>query len=165
MKIKKFIRKRVVSTILMSIFIILSLSGILMFLGTSSEKINLLHAYIGIFFILIAIFHIFKNFSSIKNYMEIRSLNIIVLFILALSIFYTIPSENEISSPRKEIMKALFNQPLLKVTQFFKKDINIVKNNFISHGLRVEDEKQSLSQIAKKNNKDIKAMYFIFFEK
>ncbi len=165
MTIKKIFQKRFISIVLTGMFLIVSITGILMFFMIESFSMNKVHAWVGMGFVIVCAYHLIKNFTSFKSYLKYPSSSIILILILIGSIWYIKPIDNKLISPKKEMMKAIFTQPILKIGIFFKKDIDKVIVNMKSKGIDIRDSNQTLMQIAKDNNKNIKKLFFIFFEK
>lgn len=165
MEIKKLFQKRFISIILTGVFLVVSISGVLMFFMVESFSMNQVHAWVGMGFVIIGIYHLIKNFSPFKNYMKYTSSSILLVFILGGSLFYIKPLDDNLVSPKKEMMKAIFTQSISTVCTFFNKDVDQVIKHLKQKGVIVKDEKQTLMQIAKENNKEIKKLFFMFFEK
>lgn len=165
MKIKSILKKRYVSIVLTAVFVVVSVTGALMFFMIESHAMNTVHAWLGMAFVAIGIYHLIKNFSPFKSYLKYKSSFVILTLILVTSIWYAKPVDSQLVSPKKEIMKAVFMQPISTVSIFFKKDISKTINYLESRGIKVKSETQSLMEIAKDNKKEVKEVFFIFFEK
>jgi len=164
-KIKSIFAKRYVSIILTGIFLVVSITGVLMFFMIESHSMNSVHAWLGMAMVIIGVYHLIKNFTPFKSYLKYKSSSIILILVLSLSTWYALPEDEQLVSPKKNIMKAVFMQPISTVSVFFKKDITKTIAHLRSKGLKVKDETQSLMEIAKLNNKEVKEVFFIFFEK
>lgn len=165
MELKTIFKKRYVSIVLTGIFLVVSISGVLMFFMIESHAMNSVHAWLGMGMVVIGIYHLIKNFTPFKSYLKYKSSSIILVLVLLVSTWYALPKGGELVSPKKEIMKAVFVQPISIVSVFFKKDIEKVMEHLRSKGIEVKDPSQSLMDIAKLNNKEVKEVFFIFFEK
>jgi len=164
MGIKQLSQKRFISIILAGVFLVVSITGILMFFMVKSSDMTQVHSWLGMGFVFVGIYHLIKNLSSFKSYMKYTSSVIILIFIVMSSIWYIQPINNNFISPKKEIMNAVFTQPISTVCIFFKKDVDKVINKMNSKGVIVKDINQTLIQIVKDNNQDMKNILFIFFE-
>lgn len=165
MEIKKLFQKRFISIILTGVFLVVSITGVLMFFMVESFSMNAVHAWVGMGFVLVGVYHLIKNFSPFKSYMKHTSSTIILLLIIVGSIWYIKPIDDGLVSPKKSMMKAIFTQPLSTVCIFFNKDVDKAMINMSSKGVIIKDSNQTLKQIAKQNNKDMKKIFFMFFEK
>lgn len=165
LKIKSIFAKRYVSIVLTGIFLVVSVTGVLMFFMIESHAMNSVHAWLGIAMVIIGIYHLIKNFSPFKSYLKYKSASILLVLVLATSTWYAMPKGGELVSPKKDIMKAVFIQPISTVSVFFKKDIQKTINHLRANGIEVKDGSQSLMEVAKLNNKEVKEVFFIFFEK
>ena len=164
-KLKSIFKKRYVSIILTAIFLVVSVTGVLMFFMIESHAMNSVHAWLGMGMVTIGIYHLIKNFTPFKSYLKYKSSVVVLITILILSTWYALPEDQQLVSPKKEIMKAVFVQPISTVSLFFKKDVQKTIAYLRSKDIEVKDESQSLMQIAKQNNKEVKEVFFIFFEK
>lgn len=159
------VKKRYISIVLVGLFTIISISGVLMFFKIESMKMNMAHAWLGVLFVLVTIYHIIKNISFLTNYFKYISSSIIVILIIGLSVWFINPTQEELLSPKKEIMITLFTQPISTVAIFFKKDIEKIVLSMQSKGINIKNINQSLEQIANANDKSKREMFFMFFEK
>jgi len=165
MEIKKLFQKRFISIILTGVFLVVSVTGIMMFYRVESFNVNEVHAWVGMGFVFVGLYHLIKNFSPFKSYMKYTSSSIILLLIILSSMWYIKPIDSNSTNPRKEMMNAVFTQPLTTVCIFLKKDIEKVIENMSLKGVIIKDTNKTLMQIAKENNEDMKKIFFIFFEK
>jgi hypothetical protein len=60
--------KNVVSLSVAAVFVVLTISGLLIYLGQATSPVKHIHAWFGILFLGAAVFHILNNWSSIKAY-------------------------------------------------------------------------------------------------
>ena len=51
-----------------TIFLVIGISGTMMFFHFYDSSVKELHEILGLVFVLVALFHIFYNFKSMKNY-------------------------------------------------------------------------------------------------
>lgn len=60
--------KNLVSLSVAAVFFVLSITGLLIYLGQNNNIIDHTHAWFGVLFFSAAVFHIVNNWSSLKNY-------------------------------------------------------------------------------------------------
>lgn len=100
----KTINKRSLVTLLvLSTFLIITVTSILMFSQAYDSSIALIHTIVGFTLILIAVFHLKNNFPALKNHSKVRLFNkqmptnlalpfaLVVTATLAVSAFYRLP--------------------------------------------------------------------------
>ena len=165
MKIKKLFQKRFVSIILTGVFLVVSITGVLMFFMIESFNMSKVHAWVGMGFVIVGVYHLIKNFTPFKSYLKHTSSSVILVLIIALSVLYIKPMDNQLVSPKKTMLKAIFTQPISTVAIFFNKDVTQVIKKMATHGIEIKDTNQTLMQIAKINERDMKKVFFMFFEK
>ncbi len=64
--------KNLVSLSVSAAFLVLSVTGLLIYFGQNSHAVDHIHAWFGILFVSAAVFHIVNNWSSIKGYSKDR---------------------------------------------------------------------------------------------
>lgn len=162
---KNVFERRTVSIFLTGVFVVISITGMLLFFKTASPQIGEIHAWLGLAFLILGIYHLIKNFSLFKRYLKKKSSVVILMLILVGSILFIKPWENPFHSPMREaMMKAIFMQPISTVSTFFKKDPELVLIQMQEEGIAIRNSGQSLMEISKSNGINIKVLLTMIFE-
>lgn len=146
------LKKEFVTPYLVFIFLIVGATGVLMFFHLLDDYTKVVHEFLGISFVVFAIFHIRMNWSSIKNYAKRKQLLLPSIAILIISIAFIVGGkmhgnlehdilEKVLRSPVSDSFK-LLNGDYLQAEEILK------KNNII-----IEDPSKSLEEISIQNKK------------
>ncbi|MDD3325318.1 MAG: DUF4405 domain-containing protein [Sulfurospirillaceae bacterium] len=150
------VSRNILSAFLMVMFIVVSITGVMMYFKIRIFSAEALHIWLGFLFVGLSSMHLLKNWSAFCSYFKKRStflslsagIIICCAFIIP-PLFSSAPKE---VSPKSVIIGTMMNAPLAKVALFVDLDvynvIEVLKNKNI-----VADMDKSISQIAKVNNK------------
>lgn len=61
-------KKSIVSTIIAFVFFTMGVTGILLYVKQKAHAIEMTHTIFGLIFVVFALFHLYNNFKSLKNY-------------------------------------------------------------------------------------------------
>lgn len=98
-------KKHVVSLIIGFIFLIMGLTGILLYIKQKNEQIENSHTIFGLLFIVMVIFHMYNNWKSIKNYStkkESKGLSKTLVFVLVGGVVVLVMAMTEVLEPIAE---------------------------------------------------------------
>ena len=143
--------KRDIATSLTSvIFIIISVTGVMMFFHILDSYTKDMHEIFGLVFVFVVFFHIFFNWKSMKNYFtkKVFLSSILVFFIVVLGFIFTSSSQGE--NPKRAIIEAVLKLPLNNAVTILGSDIENVKSKLKQSNIKFDNE-NSIMQLAKKN--------------
>lgn len=131
------------------LFLIISITGILMFFHLFDKYTKSMHEILGLVFVAVVILHVLFNWKSMKNYFTNKIFHsaAIITSIVALGF---ILSTSDQPNPKRVVFNSLFNKPIEKTFVLFNDDYKIVKETLKKAGLKIE-EGNSIKQIAKQN--------------
>jgi len=134
------------------VFIVIALSGIMMYFKIMDSYVKTLHEDIGLFFVIAVLLHVAANWKTMKSYFNKRIFIIACILITCVSTLYIFQSNSKKGGhPGKAATNKLLNASLEISLPVF----NIKYNNAVKileqNGLKVENAK-SLSEIAKTND-------------
>ena len=145
--------KPIATTSTIVTFIIVGLTGALMFLGIKSHGIKSIHEYIGMAMILACILHIFANFAGFKRYFSGTKLAFIATSIaLAVAFIALSPSPQKAKTPQKELYNSFLNANLSSAMAALNSN-EIAFNNYLN-SKNIKFENISLKDFIAKNNLD-----------
>ena len=61
-------KRNLISLLIAFSFLVLGVTGLIIFFSPASKFVDTLHACMGIVFVVVALFHIINNFKSLKGY-------------------------------------------------------------------------------------------------
>ncbi|WP_167882040.1 DUF4405 domain-containing protein [Leptospira semungkisensis] len=146
------IKKENVTPYLIFIFLIIGSTGILMFFHVLDEYTTVVHEFLGLSFVVFAIFHIRMNWSNIKNYAKKRQLLLPSIVILVLSIAFIVGGKLH-GNLEHDILEKVLRTPVSDSFKLlngnYQDAIEILKQNHIV----IDDPSKSLEEVSIQNKK------------
>lgn len=173
-KTNPLLHKSVITPFTVISFLIISITGIQMFLGIRNHFVSGLHEWVGLAFVLFGVLHLVVNWKVFLTY--IRKPLTIVLLVLTIGAtpFLFIGGQERghggegrgmgmgRGNPMREISMYLEKAPLAHVIPLFdldeKKAIEILKTN----GIQISNGEQTLAEIAQANDKPFFEILAVF---
>jgi hypothetical protein len=151
-----FVPRNILSALLTVVFVVVSVTGVLMYFKIRMFSVQSLHIWLGFAFALVGCLHLFKNWRGFISYFKKRSTFLSVAFALFVTATFIIlplinPQEKRIS-PKNQLFSAMLNAPLSKVAAFVDLDEEMMVKALADHQI-LASHKQSVSEIAKANEK------------
>lgn len=149
--------RNILSALLTALFAVVAISGVLMFFKIRLLAMESLHIWLGLAFVLMAVFHLAKNWTAFNSYFKKQStLLSIGAVCVVCAIFVAIPlldtTPNGVN-PKQKIFFTVMNTPLSNVAQFFKLDADMMVKNLHDQRQIIATPQQSVSEIIKKSGK------------
>lgn len=132
-------------------FIIISITGIMMFFHIFDQYTKQMHEILGLVFVLVAAFHIVFNWKAMTNYFKKKSFVFSALLVLAISAGFIVNADNNQGEhPSRTVMNAVFNAPLSEAISILGKDIKLSNQRLQESGFILENT-NSIEEISVKN--------------
>ena len=129
-------------------FLIITISGIMMFFHFYDRPVKELHEYLGLAFVAAVIFHLFYNWKSMKSYFNKKSFYASLIAGAIVSAIFVISNQTEGKHPKGVVFDAVFFAPTAQSYALLKvKDASL---KLKSAGLEVI-EGETIMGIAKAN--------------
>ncbi|WP_263833359.1 DUF4405 domain-containing protein [Sulfurospirillum oryzae] len=153
----KVIPRNILSALLCVVFVIVSITGIMMFFKIRPLSTETLHIWLGLAFVLASCLHLLKNWSAFLSYFKKRSTVLSMLFgVLITAVFIVtpllMPQQEKGMNPKGKIIGTMMNAPLFKVAAFVDLDEEMMVKVLADKKI-VASSKQSVLEIAKANDK------------
>mgnify|MGYP001029992666 CR=1 FL=1 len=147
-------------------FIVSAVSGTLMFLKINFGLLRVAHEWISVLLVIGGIFHIVGNFNPFKKYFTSKAaLTCISIIVLVGVLAFVVPGDSRHGRPNfTDYSVTLQNIPLTVAAEISKTDCESVASHLKSHGVNVASADQTISEIAKSNNKTADNVLSIVFE-
>ncbi|MGJ4788041.1 DUF4405 domain-containing protein [Leptospira koniambonensis] len=146
------LKKEFVTPYLVFIFLIVGATGVLMFFHLLDDYTKVVHEFLGISFVLFAIFHIRMNWSSIKNYAKKKQLLLPSIAILIISIAFIVGGKMH-GNLEHDILEKVLRSPVSDsfklINGNYQQAEEILKKNHII----IDDPSKSLEEISIHNKK------------
>lgn len=146
-------------------FIIVGVSGILMFFKIRFGLLTVAHEWISIVLVIGSIFHIAGNFDAFKRYFKkpvsLAAISIITLIGIAA---FAVPGNSHERKPILDLTEKMQNISLTLAAQITETDPGSIQTHLKSHGLDVLDANLTINEIAALNKTDSQNVLSIVFE-
>ncbi|WP_024953741.1 DUF4405 domain-containing protein [Sulfurospirillum arcachonense] len=147
-----FKKKDLATSITTFTFLIISITGVMMFFHVLDQYTKEMHEILGLAFVLFALFHIFFNWKSMKNYFKKKSFLLSAILTLVITVGFISNVGNKGGEhPSKMVISAVFNAPLNDAITILGKDVQLVNQKLEKSGILLEDA-NSILEISKKNH-------------
>lgn len=147
---KKSALKDIATSSTTIVFVIISVTGIMLYFHFFNGYIKSLHEILGLLFVAATAFHVFVNWKSMKNYFSKKIfLSFLILFTLISASFIT-KSLDQTNNPKKYVLQHVIKAPLQNSFKLLNLDEKTALALLQSKGFSVSKQ-QSLQAIAKEN--------------
>ena len=163
----KVIPRNILSALLSVVFVVVSITGILMYFKVRMFSIQTLHIWLGFAFALVGCLHLFKNWKGFLSYFKKRSTVVSIAFGVLVTLTFIVvplinPQEKSIS-PRNQLLRVMMQSPLSKVADFMDLDADQMVKALAEKQV-VASKKQSVLEIAQANDKSNDEIVTIVFK-
>lgn len=154
------IRQKLVTPSTISFFVIVSLSGVLMFFNIKDAIMVRIHEYLGLAFVIIAIFHVLANLKQFNGYFTKKSTLVVMLSIIFITLVCYIFIPKDIVKP--SIHRVMLNKTTEKSVKLNLEILDINDNEFMNfvtkNNLKFDSYDESFESFAKQNDKNSRQM-------
>ena len=143
------IKKDIATSLTTFIFLVIGITGIMMFFHIFDKYTKDLHEILGLAFIAVVIFHVIFNFKQMKQYFSKKVFlgSAVLVSLISLGFILNTP---EGDSTKKIIVGSIFNSHIDKTFVLFTDDISLAKQKLEKAGIKV-GEATTIKKIAKAN--------------
>lgn len=143
--------KNIATSATIAAFVVIAVSGVMLYLHFGENYVKHLHEYIGLVFVFVGILHVAANWSLAKKYFEKRVFYILGACVIAFSGFFIAEGFSQKGvNPKSYIISSVINQPLDKVVQFFGIDESHAQEILSKSGYKI-DMSKTVTSNAKAN--------------
>lgn len=146
---KKIISRDMMTSLTTLTFIVISITGIMMYFHILDNFTKDLHEILGLAFVAVAFGHIFVNFKAMKNYFKKRAFIISSVIVLAISAGFIVTSETG-KNPKHTAINAVLDSPIEKSFVLFDANTQNIKTKLQNAGIKLQDA-SSIKEIASLN--------------
>ncbi len=146
---KKSFLKESATSLTALIFLVVGITGVMMYFHILDKYTEALHENLGLAFVVVAVLHVFYNWSSMKRYFPKKLFHVFSVIVLVVSLAFIV-SVKEGENPKKTIIHSTLKAPLAVSSALFGKDVAEVIEVLKVHNLQVS-KGSSLDEIAKEN--------------
>lgn len=131
-------------------FLVISITGVLMFFHIFDKYTKQLHEILGLVFVLVALFHVLFNWKSMKNYFNKKSFILSFFLVSIVSLAFIFSASKEGENPKRVVFNKIFTSSLHKSLVLFD-DYDKAIKKLENSGLKVQGAK-SIIELSKINN-------------
>lgn len=147
---KKITMRDVATSFTAIMFLVIALSGIMMYFHIMKNLVEELHEIIGLGFVVAALLHLYVNWSAMKKYFSKKVFLSSVLIIVLISGVFISQGLNKGENPKKLLVEKVLNAPLSESFELFEGYAK-VEQKLQKHNIKIKDA-QNINAIAKANN-------------
>ena len=148
-------RRKWTTPLTIGCFIIMSVTGLLMFFHLDQGLNKLLHQWASWVFVAGVITHVLSNWATFPRYITTepigKALIVIAVIVLSLS-FYSWGSEKD-QPPSVLAMKMLVRAPISQLAPLVGKDSATLMSRFSTAGIAIQNEDATIESVAKGDKK------------
>lgn len=147
---KKITMRDVATSFTATMFLVIAISGIMMYFHFMDRAVKELHEVIGLAFVVAALLHIYVNWAAMKRYFSKKVFIAAVVIVGLISAGYISVGLSEGESPKKLIVAKVLEAPLAESFALFGGYAQ-AETKLQKHGIKLADAK-SIKELAKANN-------------
>ena len=148
----KFLLRDLATSITTFLFLVMSITGVLMYFHILDNFTKQMHEIMGLGFVAIVLFHVFYNWKSMKSYFAKK------VFLYSAGIVFLISSGfivNSILTPKNDsskrvIISSVLSAPLVDSLVLFNSNMDLAKAKLEKAGLKMGNAK-TFQEIAREN--------------
>ena len=147
--LSKASKKTLATSLTTFTFLVIGISGVMMFFHFFDMYVKDLHEILGLFFLGVVLFHVVYNFKSMKSHFTKKAFAFSALSIVAVSMAFVLSVEDG-NNPKKAMIMSMLNTPIENSTRVLGKNIFDVAKRLKLKGIVITKD-DTIKGIAQKN--------------
>lgn len=148
---KKIHSRQVITSFTIALFLIISVTGVLMFFHIQSGPIRVLHEWLSIVFVVFGVLHVVVNWQVFLTYLKKPAMITFFVLIAILPLFLIGNGNERGGNPIMGIMRNLEESSLTHIAPLFGMDESKAIATLQEHGIKIVSGQQTLHGIAEEN--------------
>lgn len=132
-------------------FLVIAISGVMMFFHFNDMLVKELHEILGLVFVAAAFLHVFVNWKSMKSYFSKKIFISALVITTAVSGLFIFQSADKGDNPKKIMMEKIMTAPLIDSLKVLNGNYENAIKKLASKNIQILDNK-TLKDLAKANN-------------
>lgn len=132
-------------------FLVIGISGVMMFFHFNDKYVKELHEILGLVFVGAAVLHIFSNWKAMKNYFSKKMFFSAVAVTILVSAGFVVNSLNKGDNPKGVMIGKVLNAPTQISFELLDGNYKNALKKLEAKGIKI-DQANSISSIAKAND-------------
>lgn len=133
-----------------TIFLVIGISGIMMFFHFFDSSVKQLHEILGLAFVVAAVLHVVMNWKSMKNYFSKKIFISAVVVVTAMSGIFISVNSNKAENPKKLLMQKVLDASIIDSFKLLNGNYLEATKKLESQNIRIFDN-NSINAIAEAN--------------
>ena len=147
------IKRKLATSLTIGFFLIMAISGLLIFFEFGSGGIRATHEWTSIAFVVAALLHVFVHQKPFTRYFKERTVAFVLLACASGGLLY-LQSRNDLYAA-EEAYQQVIHSGLSGLVPLLGKDIGSLKAKLHDLGVTVTDPNQSIFELAEAHDKDV----------
>ena len=143
--------RNVSTTAVIALFLIISVSGVLLLLHAGGHGIKAIHEWLGLAFVAFGLLHSAANWPLMKRYLQGLKGAIIVTAVIATLGLSSLGSSESQAPPIKAVLTTMLQAPLNNVALLYGREPETLAEQLRASGYAVAGTDRSLAAIARDN--------------
>lgn len=148
--------KKSATPLAMALFMVIAVSGTMLFFHVGEDLVKELHEWLGIAFVTAAILHVYRNWSSFKKYFQQRLLWAILTLTIVVTLAFVVPAG--LLGQRhgiRFIVDAVTTAPLQQIAPVLGTSYEDMRARFAEQGIVIDNPAISLREIAHHSKREL----------
>lgn len=132
------------------VFLVVGISGVMMFFKFNDMLVKELHEILGLVFVVAALLHVFVNWKSMKTYFSKKTFIVASIITLAVSSVFIYQSSDKGDNPKMVMIQKVLDAPLADSFKLLNGNYDKAIGKLKAQNITISDQK-SIKAIAQEN--------------
>ena len=148
----KFLLRDLATSITTFLFLVMSITGVLMYFHILDNFTKQMHEIMGLGFVAIVLFHVFYNWKSMKSYFakKVFLYSAVIVFLISSGFIVNSILTPKNDSSKRVIISSVLSAPLVDSLVLFNSNMDLAKAKLEKAGLKIGNAK-TFQEIAREN--------------
>ena len=148
----KFLLRDLATSITTFLFLVMSITGVLMYFHILDNFTKQMHEIMGLGFVAIVLFHVFYNWKSMKSYFakKVFLYSAVIVFLISSGFIVNSILTPKNDSSKRVIISSVLSAPLVDSLVLFNSNMDLAKAKLEKAGLKMGNAK-TFQEIAREN--------------
>ena len=143
-------KRDIATSITTLVFLVVGTTGVFMYFHILNKYIKEMHEILGLVFVAAVAFHVFVNFSSMKQYFKKKTFYALSIITVLVAVMFVFNAPDK-GSNKKLIVNSVLNANIQNSFLLFVDDMEIAKVKLEVAGIKI-DKAKTIKEISKENN-------------
>ncbi|BAP55923.1 hypothetical protein THII_1626 [Thioploca ingrica] len=148
--------KKLATPLAMALFMVIAVSGTMMFFHVGEGLVRELHEWLGIAFVAAATLHVYRNWLSFKKYFQQRLLGAVLALTVVITLAFVAPAG--LLGQRdgiRLIVEAVTTAPLQQIAPVLGTSYEDMRARFAEQGIVIDNPSISLREVAHHSKREL----------